>query len=65
MTTNNASGPRGGVLSGIKVVELAHVIAGPLAGTLLADLGADVVHVEAPGTGDTARFQGPDKDGVR
>ncbi|TQC46695.1 CoA transferase [Rhodococcus sp. WS4] len=65
MTTNNEPGPRGGVLSGVKVVELAHVIAGPLAGTLLADLGADVVHVEAPGTGDTARFQGPEKDGVR
>lgn len=65
MTTTNAPGPSGGVLAGVKVVELAHVIAGPLAGTLLADLGADVVHVEAPGTGDTARFQGPDKDGVR
>jgi crotonobetainyl-CoA:carnitine CoA-transferase CaiB-like acyl-CoA transferase len=54
----------GGALAGVKVVELAHVIAGPLAGTLLADLGADVVHVEAPGTGDTARTQGPAKDGV-
>ncbi|GAA2403817.1 CoA transferase [Actinomadura vinacea] len=53
-----------GQLAGVKVVELAHVIAGPLAGTLLADLGADVVHVEAPGTGDTARRQGPAKDGV-
>jgi crotonobetainyl-CoA:carnitine CoA-transferase CaiB-like acyl-CoA transferase len=39
-------------LSGLKVVEFAHVIAGPLAGTLLADLGADVVHVEDPGRGD-------------
>jgi crotonobetainyl-CoA:carnitine CoA-transferase CaiB-like acyl-CoA transferase len=56
--------PGGGALAGVKVVELAHVIAGPLAGTLLADLGADVVHVEAPGSGDTARTQGPAKDGV-
>jgi crotonobetainyl-CoA:carnitine CoA-transferase CaiB-like acyl-CoA transferase len=39
-------------LSGLKVVEFAHVIAGPLAGTLLADLGADVVHVEDPTQGD-------------
>lgn len=53
-----------GALAGLKVVELAHVIAGPLAGTLLADLGAEVVHVENPATGDTARTQGPAKDGV-
>jgi len=56
--------PGRGALAGLKVVELAHVIAGPLAGTLLADLGADVVHVEDPRTGDTARTQGPAKDGV-
>lgn len=53
-----------GVLSGLKVLELAHVIAGPFAGGLLADLGADVVHVEPPGSGDSARRMGPDKDGV-
>lgn len=51
-------------LDGIKVVEFAHVIAGPLAGTLLADLGADVVHVEDPTNGDPGRQQGPTKDGV-
>jgi formyl-CoA transferase len=51
-------------LEGLKIVEFAHVIAGPMAGTLLADLGADVVHVEAPGSGDSARFMGPTKDGV-
>lgn len=51
-------------LAGLKVLELAHVIAGPMAGTLLADLGADVVHVEPPGTGDTHRGMGPKKDGV-
>lgn len=51
-------------LSGLKVVEFAHVIAGPLAGTLLADLGADVAHVEPPGAGDTGRKIGPHKDGV-
>jgi formyl-CoA transferase len=51
-------------LAGLKVVEFAHVIAGPLAGTLLADLGGDVVHVEPPGVGDTGRKMGPAKDGV-
>lgn len=51
-------------LAGVKIVEFAHVIAGPLAGTLMADLGADVVHVEDPKHGDPGRHQGPTKDGV-
>jgi formyl-CoA transferase len=51
-------------LDGIKVVEFAHVIAGPLAGTLMADLGADVVHVEDPGAGDPGRTMGPSKNGA-
>lgn len=51
-------------LEGVKVVEFAHLIAGPIAGTLMADLGADVVHVEAPQGGDAARRAGPAKDGV-
>lgn len=53
-----------GALAGLKVVEFAHVIAGPLAGTLLADLGADVVHVEDPGAGDPQRGAGPAKNGA-
>ncbi|GAA1010472.1 hypothetical protein Aple_028890 [Acrocarpospora pleiomorpha] len=53
-----------GALSGLKVVEFAHVIAGPLAGALLADLGAEVVHVEDPGVGDPQRSAGPAKDGT-
>lgn len=53
-----------GALEGLKVVEFAHVIAGPLSGTLLADLGATVVHVEDPGIGDPQRAAGPAKDGV-
>ncbi len=53
-----------GALSGLKVVEFAHVIAGPLAGTLLADLGATVVHVEDPGSGDPQRSAGPAKNGI-
>ncbi|MGW3471271.1 CaiB/BaiF CoA transferase family protein [Saccharopolyspora sp. NPDC000995] len=53
-----------GALAGLKVVEFAHVIAGPLAGTLLADLGATVVHVEDPGNGDPQRGAGPARDGT-
>ena len=55
---------KSGALEGLKVVEFAHVIAGPLAGTLMADLGATVVHVEDPGTGDPQRGAGPAKDGI-
>src|SRR4051794_12858151 len=51
-------------LAGLKVVEFGQLLAGPLAGTLLADLGADVVHIEDPATGDPARFMGLEKDGV-
>lgn len=61
--SGDGAGPRGGPLRGVEVVEFAQVIAGPLAGTLMADLGADVVHVEAPGGGDSARTMGPAKDG--
>lgn len=46
-------------LSGLKVVELARILAGPWAGQLLADLGAEVVKVERPGTGDDTRAWGP------
>ncbi|MEI5673221.1 MULTISPECIES: CaiB/BaiF CoA transferase family protein [unclassified Nocardioides] len=45
-------------LAGVRVVELAHVAAGPFAGMLLADLGADVVKVEPP-TGDQMRAWPP------
>jgi len=38
-----------GVLSGIKVVDFGHYVAGPLAALMLADQGADVVHVDQPG----------------
>jgi crotonobetainyl-CoA:carnitine CoA-transferase CaiB-like acyl-CoA transferase len=46
-------------LSGIRVVELARILAGPWAGQLLADLGAEVVKVERPGSGDDTRHWGP------
>lgn len=46
-------------LAGIRVVELARILAGPWAGQLLADLGADVIKVERPGVGDDTRSWGP------
>jgi crotonobetainyl-CoA:carnitine CoA-transferase CaiB-like acyl-CoA transferase len=42
-------------LDGVRVLELGHIIAGPSAGLLLADLGADVIKVERPGEGDQTR----------
>ena len=46
-------------LTGVKVVEFANNIAGPYAGYILAMLGADVLKIERPGTGDDARGWGP------
>ena len=46
-------------LSGIKVVELARILAGPWCGQLLADLGAEVIKIERPGEGDDTRHWGP------
>jgi formyl-CoA transferase len=47
-----------GPLSGIRVVELGQVIAGPFCGQLLGDFGAEVVKIEPPGTGDVLRQWG-------
>ncbi|WP_350334538.1 CaiB/BaiF CoA transferase family protein [Coralliovum pocilloporae] len=46
-------------LEGIRVLELARILAGPWAGQALADLGADVIKVEQPGQGDDTRGWGP------
>lgn len=54
----------GSALKGMKVLNLGQVIAGPLAGSMLADMGADVIKIEAPGTGDLARNMIPKKDGI-
>jgi crotonobetainyl-CoA:carnitine CoA-transferase CaiB-like acyl-CoA transferase len=54
-------------LDGLRVVELARILAGPWAGQLLADLGAEVIKIEAP-AGDDTRHWGPpfiDRDGDR
>lgn len=54
-------------LAGVKVVELARILAGPWAGQTLSDLGADVIKVEAPEGDDTRRWGPPfiDRDGDR
>ena len=48
-----------GALEGIRVIDLSRILAGPFCAMLMADLGADVIKVEAPGTGDPARGNGP------
>ncbi|MCC3305294.1 CaiB/BaiF CoA transferase family protein [Sneathiella sp. HT1-7] len=59
MTDKNSSGP----LTGLRILDIATIIAAPFAGTLLADMGADVVKLELPGVGDGMRGFPPFKDG--
>lgn len=49
----------GGPLAGIKVIEIAQAIAGPMAGMILGDMGAEVIKVEKHDGGDDARHWGP------
>ena len=54
----------GGPLKDMKVIELAHIMAGPTCGLMLADMGADVIKVEKiPGGDDSRRFVPPEIDG--
>ena len=52
-----------GPLSGVRVLEMGSFIAGPFAGQLLGDYGADVIKIEPPGEGDPMRRWGVTLDG--
>ncbi|HEY7049520.1 MAG TPA: CaiB/BaiF CoA-transferase family protein [Jatrophihabitantaceae bacterium] len=60
MTDDQAHGP----LTGLLVADFSRILAGPYATMLLADLGADVIKVEAPGGDDTRSWQPPVRDGI-
>lgn len=63
MTQSQPVAPSG-PLAGMKVIELAHIMAGPVCGLMLADMGADVIKIEkANGGDDTRRFLPPDIKG--
>jgi len=49
---------------GVRVLDMSRVLAGPFCGMLLADMGADVIKLEVPGTGDDSREFPPFKDGL-
>ncbi len=51
-------------LSGLRVVDLTRILAGPFCTMLLADMGAEVVKIETPGLGDPVRRQGAIRDGL-
>ena len=59
-----SSSDRSGPLAGLRVVEFSHIMAGPICGRMLADMGADVIKVEPVAGGDATRhFRPPDLDG--
>ncbi len=52
------------MLDGVRVIEMANVISGPFAGMLLSDMGAEVIKVEMPGSGDPFRMWSGAQDGI-
>src|SRR3981189_584000 len=48
-----------GPLAGIRVIEIGQAVAGPMAGMILGDMGAEIIKIEKPDGGDDARGWGP------
>ena len=59
MSEKNSLVPEFGPLAGMKVLSIGSIIAGPSTANLLGEFGAEVVHIERPGTGDTLRVLAP------
>ena len=55
---------RRGPLDGYRILELTTTVSGPMTAMTLADQGAEVLKIEPPFTGDTARFLGPARNGM-
>jgi crotonobetainyl-CoA:carnitine CoA-transferase CaiB-like acyl-CoA transferase len=63
-TQSRSQNQNSGPLLGIRILDLATIIAGPMAATLMADFGAEVLKVEMPERGDALRALRPQKEGV-
>lgn len=59
LSTTSSGAASSGALEGIKILDLTRVLAGPFCTMLLGDLGAEVIKVERPDTGDETRLWGP------
>ena len=59
MVSGQMSSPAPGILNGLRVLDLGDYVSGPFCAKLMADYGADVIKIEPPGLGDSARRAGP------